>query len=446
MNFIQFLIEKRRSDLPRTNPYDELMKYFNDAGTIYASFTQVQKVGINPRSKYSTPNGIYTYQLDYLFKQTDYEGRKNLSLLPFAYDAPFIWLVSPKSQVLRLQDYTEADLQRDIQKLKTRFKTDSDEHTINEYSRTSRHAYPASKMWNITRGLSGQNPNKWNNILRNILGYSIIRDDGYGVIHPAEPFQTVFLSINSLKIIEKINNKKDKRSAHLDHLYRKQNSIPLQELLDEFIKNRSVKTYEKLLQDISVKNIQIFSESYKVKKFRISLRKVFDFLMEKKEFELNVRIAAFLQNVNYYKESLIKQIEKYPHILDYPLAVPIVTQTNLRRVFEDNDEKVKNLLKIYNNKFVIPSYATFENIGFISKYFEDIDFMKELLKPYDSITTEKSQGVYERVLKDFLYFIEDHFEYDTDTVDEYLKQIDNKLLIELFNRKWRVTRIMPRST
>jgi len=430
MNFIQFLIEKRRGDMSRGDAYDDLMKYFNDAADTYISFTKIEKIGINPNSRYNTPNGIYTYQLDYVFKITDYKDERDLSLLPFAHDQPYIWVVKPKTKVLRLQDYTDADLQQDIKKLKTHFKTDSHEFIIKQFGDTARHAYPASKMWNITRGLAQKNPNKWNHILRVILGYSIIRDDGYGVLHPAEPYQTVFLSFSSLSPVEKIKNRAKNLAAKSNHLERQQRSEPLQELLDDFIKNPSVKIYEKLLQDITHKNIDDFLQFYKVKRFRNSLRKVFDILMEKKEFTLNIRIAVFLHNVNYYKDSIVKAVITNPDILENEYSRLIMTSTNFRRVFKDDHDKVKKMFRIILDKFLIKKYETFMDMGFISEYINDVDFIRDVLKHYNISSSET-------IFRDFLYLIEEHFEFENDDVYDHLQKIGNKDLIQLFNKKWR---------
>ena len=56
--------EKRRN--PEMNPHisawDYVDKYKNDPD-VYISFTTIDKIGINPRSVYNTPNGIYCYPL-----------------------------------------------------------------------------------------------------------------------------------------------------------------------------------------------------------------------------------------------------------------------------------------------------------------------------------------------------------------------------------------------
>ena len=60
----QPLLEARRN--PEKNPHigawDLFFKYKDDPN-VYISFTTIDKLGINPNSKFNTPNGIYTYPI-----------------------------------------------------------------------------------------------------------------------------------------------------------------------------------------------------------------------------------------------------------------------------------------------------------------------------------------------------------------------------------------------
>ena len=47
---------------PKLSAYDQLKQYKDDP-SIYISFTEINKIGINPVSKWDTPLGIYCYPL-----------------------------------------------------------------------------------------------------------------------------------------------------------------------------------------------------------------------------------------------------------------------------------------------------------------------------------------------------------------------------------------------
>ena len=64
-----FLSEKRSNPdkNPKLSAYDYLEQYKDDPD-VYISFTDISKIGINPRSDFNTPNGIYTYPLREMWK------------------------------------------------------------------------------------------------------------------------------------------------------------------------------------------------------------------------------------------------------------------------------------------------------------------------------------------------------------------------------------------
>jgi hypothetical protein len=85
--FKQYISEARRN--PEQNPkisvVQALAKYKDDPD-IYISFTYVDKVGINPRSTFNTPLGIYTYPLKEMWKDIvndtiPYAGKNPVSLV-----------------------------------------------------------------------------------------------------------------------------------------------------------------------------------------------------------------------------------------------------------------------------------------------------------------------------------------------------------------------------
>ena len=83
---------------PRLKPiFDEIKNGNSDEikNTLFISFTALQKLGINPRTKYNTPNGIYNYQLN----ERNYKDLVNNSL-PFAATSPYIQFFKIKPQFM----------------------------------------------------------------------------------------------------------------------------------------------------------------------------------------------------------------------------------------------------------------------------------------------------------------------------------------------------------
>jgi hypothetical protein len=94
------LAEKTRADkegVQLPSVADELATYVEiDSSGIpvnYITFTAINKLGINPRSEYNTPNGIYTYPLT-----KDILEQLKVGRLPFAQDQPYMSLVQPQDR------------------------------------------------------------------------------------------------------------------------------------------------------------------------------------------------------------------------------------------------------------------------------------------------------------------------------------------------------------
>jgi hypothetical protein len=198
------------------------------------------KLGINPKSKFNTPLGIYGYPIDYVLEK---EGR-----MEFAANRPYIQVFRVVSKFLDLGAYTKADLSADIAKLKQGYGI-SDKFAADAWH-NAKFKTPGGTIWNITRELAIQkasrdlevwdeepNPNdfddneefedaygawqqaqdnqkdvdeatplKWSVIMRQ-LGYGAAVDyNGEGIIHENEKTQGVFFSIKAIKTLETINN------------------------------------------------------------------------------------------------------------------------------------------------------------------------------------------------------------------------------------------------
>jgi hypothetical protein len=213
-------------------------KYSKSKGMdkLYVSFVNVDKIGINPKSPYDTPIGVYTYPLEWVLEEED---------------VPFRGEIKPKkvkvlkrlSEKVLNDDLTEAELNHYKDILKKQYKIDSVD--LLEWNNKARKKTPFGKLWNITRmlslklsknkpeksakdmtpdeladALSGVNktPAKnsaviWNKLLRD-LGFDYVQDNDFGIIHPSEPTQAVFLTPKAYKVIDEEFVDSEERFKH----------------------------------------------------------------------------------------------------------------------------------------------------------------------------------------------------------------------------------------
>jgi hypothetical protein len=236
------LTEARRN--PELNPKIsayEALKPYKDNPNMYISFTKIDKIGINPKSYFNTPLGIYTYPLQVIWEEYQIDRKKTVGkAVPFAGENPFIWLVEkkPNSNFVdnMYTDYDSRDYDRDLKLLKVYARTSvSDwrwmeelfygkhrrdpvgdeiiDYSFDKWTEEAKDRNAVMSMWNITRNLAIIRKDKkdlveWNTILRKVLGYDGFADkSGKGYIHPSEPFQAVFLHKVAFKVVAEFLNK-----------------------------------------------------------------------------------------------------------------------------------------------------------------------------------------------------------------------------------------------
>jgi hypothetical protein len=144
---------------PRINPIKTLLSYDNSG--YYMSYTAIDKLGINPRSGYNTPIGIYCYPI--IDSITDsIELSDNMSRVPYMGESPYVWIFRPKSaeRGLIISDYTSSDFDRDSDKL-LKYLSNSYpkiagayDSIVEEAMATTRQSSDAGYIWNLTRILS----------------------------------------------------------------------------------------------------------------------------------------------------------------------------------------------------------------------------------------------------------------------------------------------------
>lgn len=122
LTFKEFLLERRRGGEklnPRVSAVMALEPYKDDQD-VFITYTQIEKIGINPNSEYNTPNGIYTYPLKRAWEKYYVKGKGELDV-PFAGDAAWVNAVKIKSNAKVIRDigvdYSSKDWDEDIPKL-----------------------------------------------------------------------------------------------------------------------------------------------------------------------------------------------------------------------------------------------------------------------------------------------------------------------------------------
>ena len=106
------------------------------------------KLGINPRSSFETPLGIYTYPVDYILSR---KGQAE-----FGGNRPYVYVVQSRGKLLDLDNYTEADLAADIKKLDASF------HMVSAARESAKINTPGCIIWNLTRLMAKEEADEYN--------------------------------------------------------------------------------------------------------------------------------------------------------------------------------------------------------------------------------------------------------------------------------------------
>ncbi len=226
---------------PRVGILDVLRQY-KDRSDVFVTFTAINKLGINPQSRYNTPLGIYSYPVKELWDTyLDWIDPNTISIdnldghIPYAAESRYAILFSCQDEhVLNEETYSDDDLDRDLKKLEdmTSKYLPSSKTMIKMFkslsvsgTKRTRAFNALSTLWRVTRDLADElataqnrkvdrvsagsdaTTKIWNGFFRG-LGISGIADrHGRGIIHPNEPIQAVFFSTEKLKVIGTYLNK-----------------------------------------------------------------------------------------------------------------------------------------------------------------------------------------------------------------------------------------------
>ena len=233
------LFEARRN--PEQNPKTSINQIITDrldatsstiAGVpnLFVSFTSIDKLGINPGSKYDTPIGIYTYPAVYVMDVVGDKGA--LSKLPFAGNMPYVNMFSATGNIINVATMSKAEAYGYCDKIarywsyEAEISDDEANEIIDGYIKSANTyanfpEYPGGVFWYVTMMVSKELlaphynstvPIVWNKLFREIKIDGVVdldpsTIDGVGIIHTNEASQAVFFSRAAITKEERHQNK-----------------------------------------------------------------------------------------------------------------------------------------------------------------------------------------------------------------------------------------------
>lgn len=222
MRFLEFL-KTINEDIP-VGPLknkelwlDYLKNNFKNPENLFVTFVSVDKVGLNPKSPYDTPIGVYSYPLDFIFEEED---------VPFRGETKSskIKVLKNKTNKILSNDLSDGEYEKKIKQIEN-IVNDSEKYSytfkkaikeyIKRWEQAARKHTNFGSLWNVTRmvsmdfyskkdsketGPTKNNPVAWTKLLLE-LGYELVIDYETGTIHPSEPTQAVFLTPTAYKVV-----------------------------------------------------------------------------------------------------------------------------------------------------------------------------------------------------------------------------------------------------
>lgn len=196
------------------------------AGTknLFVSFTEIDKLGINPGSQWGTPIGIYAYPAEYVVKiaGTDLSMRS----LPFAGVQPYANVFKATGNIINVATISNSEVDAYYDKLHRYTKSRSVDNEPIERLRSliadapqkaRMSDYPGGQLWYVIKEMSkyfsdifDSNPvATWNATFRAIGidgAVDIINGDGLEIIDTNEPCQAVFFSTKAVRNVKRFIN------------------------------------------------------------------------------------------------------------------------------------------------------------------------------------------------------------------------------------------------
>lgn len=219
---INLLAEDRRNPQlnPRVDPLSAFSMYKNKPN-MFITYTDLPKIGVNPRSQWDTPFGIYSYPLDYVLELAYREGTI-YGVVPFAGESKYVQLFQQTGNMVDVEDrlgYHDVDLTSE-------YIADilNDEMFLYDVEQINfNRPETVGQLWKWVYGiLKARNTPKQSiytrKLFHDILGYDAITDmRGRGIIHMSEPVQAVHFTTRTIKPIEIFENKSKHRTSEVPY-------------------------------------------------------------------------------------------------------------------------------------------------------------------------------------------------------------------------------------
>ena len=238
MRATEFISELRRNPHQNTpvNQREHLADYLRSLpreqlSALAVSMTTEPKLGINPRSKYNTPIGIYFYPAAYFLRYAR-EG------LPFQDDAPNLQLFHVSGPIMAIDDITDTEYRQLVERLFTlapqmRISGPLMREIVGNAPHANRHNSPGGWLWYILYRMSGEGAGRdrahvmWNWLIRQ-LGYVAVTDN-QGIIHENEPVQGVVVDPRAVQDVQSFKNDTLRKDIHGDPVHQTLRVQPNQE-------------------------------------------------------------------------------------------------------------------------------------------------------------------------------------------------------------------------
>jgi hypothetical protein len=218
LRFKIFLDEARKNSKhlaqQKKNAIEILSKYKDD-DTIHISYTQVNKVGINPKSRFSdTPIGVYAYPLKEIWEDIHKEGVGNVWFA--ASNAKYIFILKEKVKSLfDVKNYTTILLEKELKKIYKLSYIDYDrfENVVSNANKNYQSvktktpfAFLIFILQEYGKTINRSTPQVFmSKVFRDLKYSGFVDRSGLGAIHVSEPIQSVFLSPKYYEVVERID-------------------------------------------------------------------------------------------------------------------------------------------------------------------------------------------------------------------------------------------------
>ena len=170
------------------------------------------KIGINPRSHYNTPLGVYFYPLDYVISYSEEHGRLSADFTGGNWK--YLWIVRLNYSDDEAFDcnHLSREHANEIENNLAEWASETGVDFPDYYKEDARVNTPAGRIWNLFRLLSGNYTDKrktfktpvlWNWLMRH-EGFKLATDFGDGIIHPNEATQVVVFDPRIIKPVNYI--------------------------------------------------------------------------------------------------------------------------------------------------------------------------------------------------------------------------------------------------